>query len=233
MKSISIVMPALNEEEGITETIKSIPLSYLKKQGYAVEILVIDGGSTDKTVENAQKAGATVVKSPRGYGKQYKVGFKRARGDIIITGDSDGTYPFEEIPSYVEIFEKHSLDFITVNRFAHLQKGAMHWSNRAGNFGLTIFTNVLFGFKIKDSQSGMWLIRRSSLKKLHVASDGMPFSQELKIEAFSKVKSKEIPGFYKRRFGATKLSKIKDGLGNLGWLFKKRLIHTPSEYRLG
>lgn len=228
MKMLSVVMPALNEEEGIVQTIESIPVKELKKLGYSVEIVVVDGGSKDKTVALAKKAGARVIESPRGYGRQYKEGLKKAKGEIIVTGDSDGTYPFEHIPQYLSVFERDNLDFATVNRFAQMKEGSMKTSNKIGNWGLTIFTNLLFGFSIKDSQSGMWIIRSEKLKQLRVVSDGMPFSQEIKIEAFRRIKSKEISGTYKRRLGETKLAKFKDGFGNLGQLFKMRLFYDRS-----
>lgn len=221
-KSLTILMPALNEEEGIVETINSVPRKGLEKKGYKTEILIIDGGSTDRTVELARKAGARVVNSERGYGKQYKAGLKEARGSIIVTGDSDGTYPFEDSLKYIEYLENNNLDFITVNRFAEMDSDAMALSNKIGNFGLTFFTDLLFFLGLKDSQSGMWIIRKSILARLNVTSNGMPFSQEIKIEAFRKAKSKELGGRYKKRYGETKLLKIKDGFGNLFALFKKR-----------
>lgn len=233
MKSISIVMPALNEEEGIRDTILSIPVDPLKKSGFEVEIIVVDGRSEDNTASIAVAHGAKVVISDRGYGRQYKTGFKAAKGDIIVTGDSDGTYPFEDILEYVNILKSNDLDFITVNRFAGMDEDAMYFSNKVGNFGLTLFTNILFGFKIRDSQSGMWIIKREILPYLLVASDGMPFSQEIKIEAFKNLKSLEVPGSYKKRLGDTKLSKIKDGVGNLARLFHKRFTTTHSKHALG
>lgn|SRR3989338_1872928 len=222
MKLISVVMPALNEEQAIVKSIYSIPKKGLEESGYNVEIIVVDGGSHDKTVELAKKSGAKVISSPKGYGRQYKEGFKVVQGNFIITGDSDGTYPFEDIVEYLTYFESQSLDFISVNRFAIMESGAMHLSNRIGNIGLTLFTNILFGLNLKDSQSGMWIIKRDILKKLNITSNEMPFSQEIKIEAFKKVRSKEINGRYKRRIGETKLLKIRDGIGNLKALFKKR-----------
>lgn len=226
-------MPALNEEEGIRDTMLSIPVGKLKKLGFEVEILVVDGSSTDNTVAIARELGARVINSERGYGRQYKNGFKVAKGEIIITGDSDGTYPFEEILEYLEIFESKNLEFVTVNRFARMGGDAMYLSNKIGNFGLTLFTNILFGFHINDSQSGMWIIKKSSLPTLRVQSDGMPFSQEIKIEAFTKLRSLEISGSYKKRLGSTKLSKINDGVRNLLWLFRKKFVKTSSEYNLG
>jgi glycosyltransferase involved in cell wall biosynthesis len=80
VKKISFVIPTLNEERGICLTIQSIPQIELKKKGYTVEVLVVDGGSTDKTVALARKAGATVIEGPRGYGKQYQLGLGKAGG---------------------------------------------------------------------------------------------------------------------------------------------------------
>lgn len=219
---LTILMPALNEEKGISDTIKTIPKKEIGAMGFSIEILVVDGKSKDLTAKVAKKCGARVISSDRGYGRQYKKGLLNSKGDIIITGDSDGTYPFEDIPQYLKYFLDKNLKFATINRFAKLEAGSMHFSNKVGNILLTVFTNLLFGVKLKDSQSGMWIISKDILPKLNLTSDGMPFSQEIKIEAFRKFKSEEIPGFYKKRLGVTKLSKIKDGFGNLLHLFKKR-----------
>ncbi len=91
-KTISVVIPALNEKDGIQHTIQSIPYASLKRSGYMVEVLVVDGCSCDGTPELAKKAGATVIKETlRGYGRAYKTGFEEAQGEIIVTADADGT----------------------------------------------------------------------------------------------------------------------------------------------
>ena len=83
-------MPTLNEEDGIERTIAAIPRIELEKLGYEVQILVVDGGSKDKTVELAKKAGAEIIMEPRrGYGQAYWTGFAHAKGDIIATADAD------------------------------------------------------------------------------------------------------------------------------------------------
>ena len=220
---LTILMPALNEEEGIGKTIQAIPFQKLQKMGYEIEILVVDGKSEDKTREIAKKMGAKVIVCEKGYGCQYKVGFKKARGEIIVTADSDNSYPMSQIPELLEIFQKENLDFLTTNRFAFLGKGSMRSLNWMGNKILTFFLNLLFGLNLKDSQSGMWVIRKSALKKLNLKSDDMPFSQELKIEAFKKLKAKEVPSSYKKRLGQTKLKSFRHGLINLYQLFKKRV----------
>lgn len=221
---LTILTPALNEERAIGKTIDSIPLQKLKELGYEVEILVIDGGSGDKTKEIAKEKGARVIQSERGYGRQYKLGFSQAQGDIIITADSDGSYPMEGIPRLLAIFQKEGLDFISTNRFAFLDRGSIRLLNKVGNKVLTFFTNLLFSLNLKDSQSGMWVVRKAALEKINLKSNGMSLSQEIKIEAFSKLKAKEIDSTYRKRIGEAKLKTLRDGWNNLYSLFKKRLF---------
>lgn len=89
---------------------------------------------------------------------------------------------------------------------------------------LNVFTLLLFGIRLRDSQSGMWVFRRSILPLLSVTSDGMALSEELKIEAFRRrdLVSRELPIYYKARVGESKLNLWHDGLANLLFLFRKR-----------
>jgi len=224
---ISIVIPALNEEEGIEKTIQAIPKSELEDMGYDVQILVVDNGSTDGTGELARKAGAEVIYEPRrGYGSAYKMGFAHASGQIIATADADLTYPMAEIPNLVRILEDKAVEFITTNRLDHLNGNAMSLRNRLGNALLNLTVRLLFKINLKDSQSGMWVFKRSILDNLLLRSDGMPFSEELKLEAcyFARCRWKELPIQYKTRLGKIKLRVWRDGLGNLFYLIRKRVI---------
>jgi len=187
------------------------------------EVLVIDTNSKDRTREIAASKGAVVIDEPRrGYGRAYKTGFERANGEVIATLDADLTYPASDIPALVEMLDSKSLDFITTNRFARMEKGAMSAKHRFGNWVLSATMRLLFRAKVKDSQSGMWVFRRSILPKLALESDGMAMSEELKAEAFKKVRAAEVPIAYRPRVGEVKLSSWKDGFGNLRFLFHKR-----------
>ena len=219
---LTILMPALNEEESIVQTIKNIPLAKLKETGYDAEILIVDGGSTDKTAEIAKSLGARVIQSERGYGRQYRLGFREAKGDVIATADSDNSYPMEEIPKLLKILEKENLDFISTNRFSGLSKGSMRLLNYFGNKVLTFFANFLFGLELEDSQSGMWVFKKRALGKINLTSNGMPLSQEIKIEAFKKLRAQEVNSSYKKRVGEVKLRMFKDGWENLKHLFIKK-----------
>ena len=97
---VTVVIPTRNEEAAIVDTIRSIPKSNWCKK---IDFLIIDGNSTDKTRELAEKEGAKVYVEPRkGYGRAYKTGFAMAEGDIIVTMDADCTYPGEEVPALVK-----------------------------------------------------------------------------------------------------------------------------------
>jgi len=225
MSKISIIIPALNEEEGIEGVIRAIPKNELEKMGFDVQILVVDGNSQDRTRELASKAGAEVIIEPRrGYGRAYKTGFAKASGDIIATADADLTYPVEDIPKFVRVLQEENLDFITTNRFAYMERDAMSFRNQIGNGVLNLATRLLFRLNLRDSQSGMWVFRKDILDKLLLKSDKMSFSEELKLEAchFAKCRWREMPIQYKARVGKIKLRGWRDGFQNLLYLVKKR-----------
>ncbi len=224
-KTLTIVIPAYNEEKAIKKVLCSIPLDKLKAIGYKTDILVVDNNSKDRTGRIARANGAKVFVQPiQGYGNAYKAGFANAEGDIIATGDADCTYPFEILPEVLLMMERKNLDFINTNRLHNVHKENMHWTHIFGNHFLTRICKILWwGYPFKDSQSGMWIFKRSVWKKLHVKSSGMPFSQELKIEAFKKgFKCKEIDIEYKARVGEVKLRGLRDAIGNTVHLFVKK-----------
>ena len=217
---VSVIIPTMNEEASIGVVIDEVRKALASR---SFEILVIDTDSKDRTREIAREKGAIVVDEPRrGYGRAYKTGFEKASGEFVVTLDADMTYPAEDIPELLETLERKQLDFITTNRFARMQKGAMSAKHRLGNRVLSITTRVLFRVKLKDSQSGMWVFRKAMLKDLEVESDGMAFSEEIKVEAFRKKRAAEVPITYRVRIGEVKLSSWRDGIGNLKYLFKKR-----------
>ena len=224
-----MILPTINEEEGIGRTIDSINNNYFKKKKWNLEIIVVDGDSKDKTQEIAKSKGAKVIIEKRkGYGRAYKTGMSRATGDIIVTGDADATYPFDKIHEYIQLLIDKDLDFITTNRFAKLKHGSMSVKHYFGNFILATTLKILFLNNIRDSQSGMWIFKKKNFKKvqpLEDFNDGMPFSEEIKIEMFSNknIKCEEIPSSLSPRKGKVKLQSFSDGFKNLKFLFLKRV----------
>lgn len=221
-KKISVVIPCYNEEEGIERVLKTMP-------EFIDEVVVVDNKSTDKTSEVARGLGARVVYEGRqGYGRAYKTGLSEATGDIIITMDGDATYPRIAISYLLDILYEDDLDFISAWRVAVDWRESLDYLMRfLGNriFNLTIL--LLYQKHIHDSQSGMWVFKRDILKSVNVESDGMPFSQELKLEVFCnpEYNSREVPiqfSYYKRE-GESKLSLWGDGIRNYFHLFTNRI----------
>jgi hypothetical protein len=215
---ISVVIPCYNEEEGIQHVIRSLPKS-------VDEVVVVDNNSSDRTGEVAAALGARVVFEKRkGYGAAYKAGLPAATGDITVTMDGDGTYPADQIEEIVDYLADNNLDFVSASRFPLENPEAMTFANKVGNLILTASMLLLYRRNIKDSQSGMWVYRTKIYPLLKLTSDGMPLSEEIKIEA---IRSKEIRFGehhikYRRRIGDVKLEKWRDGFRNLLFLLKKR-----------
>ena len=219
----------MNEEEGIGLTLDSIKRDFFKEKNWGLEIVIVDGDSKDKTREIAEEKGAKVILEKRkGYGRAYKTGMTQITGDIIVTGDADATYPFDKIHEYIQQLIDENLDFITTDRFAKLHHGSMSVKHYFGNFILATTLRILFLINLRDSQSGMWIFKKEVLDKIQPLKDfnnGMPFSEEIKIEMFTnkQIKSKEIPSLLRAREGDVKIESFSDGWKNLKFLFKKRI----------
>lgn len=230
---ISIVIPALNEEGIVGKTVKSIPLTELKEKGLEAEIVVVDNASTDNTAQEATDAGARVVREEkRGYGNAYLRGFKEAKGDIIVMGDADGTYPLNTTYEFVQPLLTGDYDMVMGSRLkGDIQKGAMPALHRyVGNPFLTWLLNALFKAGVSDAHCGMRAIRREALDKLKLQSSGMEFASEMIIEAArEKLKIAEIPITYYPREGDSKLSSFADGWRHLRFM----MLYRPTPFLLG
>lgn len=224
-KSVSVVIPCYNEEEGIRFVLEHMP-------AYVDEVIIVDNNCTDRTAAVAAALGARVVAEPRkGYGYAYQCGFPHAQGDIIATIDGDGTYPAVEIARLIAYLDTNGVDFVSANRFPLDQPEAMHRRNQIGNHILTHTARLLYRIRIADSQSGMWVFRRRCLEMIHLAEGGMAFSEEIKLEVIAApgIHFAETHIAYAPRIGMTKLFTFRDGVGNLAYLFRRRLHprHMP------
>lgn len=220
-KTVSVVIPCFNEEEGIARVIDALPTSI-------DEVVVVDNNSTDRTAEVAEGRGARIVFEKRkGYGAAYKAGLPAVTGDITVTMDGDGTYPMEQIEECIDYMLDNGLDFVSASRFPLKNPSAMNFSNKVGNNLLTFASLLLFMKGIRDSQSGMWIYKSSVYPLLDPKSDGMPFSEEIKIAAIRHpdVEFDECHIDYHPRIGEVKLDKWRDGFRNLVYLVKLRF--TP------
>jgi glycosyltransferase involved in cell wall biosynthesis len=218
--SITVIIPCLNEEEGIGRILRAMP-------DFVDEVIVVDNNSTDHTFEVARSLGAKVIREDvRGYGRSYKRGFTQATGDLIITLDGDHSYPVDALSYLIEAFRHLDVDFLNASRFPVRDGSAMSFRNKLGNLVLSLAMSVLYLRWVRDSQSGMWVFRHSILKEMKLESDGMAFSEEIKIEALRhpRIRFGEISILYSSRTGESKLNPWRDGLHNLAFMAKKRFF---------
>lgn len=217
--SITVVIPCLNEEQGIEQVLRRMP-------PFVDEVVVVDNASTDRTADVARSLGATVIREDvRGYGRSYKRGFANAKGDIIITLDGDHSYPPDAISYLLEAFLHLEVDFLNASRFPVRDRRAMSLKHKFGNLVLSFAMSLLYFRWVRDSQSGMWVFRRSILDGMDLISDSMAFSEEIKVEVLknTRIRFAEIPVQYSSRLGEIKLNPWRDGFFNLWFLVKKRL----------
>ncbi len=217
-RKITVIIPCLNEEQGIERVLVRMP-------EFVDEVIVVDNGSTDRTSEVAASFGAKVIREEvRGYGRAYKKGFQQAAGDIIVTLDGDHSYPPDAISYLLEAFLHLGADFLNASRFPVRDRHAMSLKHKLGNIVLSLAMSLLYFHRVRDSQSGMWVFRREILEDFELLSDGMAFSEEIKIEALRhpRVRFEEIAIQYSSRLGEIKLSPWRDGFHNLLFLIKKR-----------
>ena len=215
---ITVIIPCLNEEQGIGEILRRMP-------DYVDEVIVVDNGSTDRTATVATSLGAIVIREGvRGYGRAYKKGFAHATGDLIVTLDGDHSYPVDAISYLLEAFLHFGVDFLNASRFPVRDRQAMSLKHKLGNLVLSLAMSLLYFHWVRDSQSGMWVFRRNILPLMKLESDSMSFSEEIKIEALKnpKIRFGEISIQYSSRLGEIKLNPWRDGLYNLLFLIKKR-----------
>jgi hypothetical protein len=215
---ITVVIPCLNEEEGIPLVLQQIP-------SFVDEVIVVDNGSTDRTAEIAASFGAKVIQEMiPGYGRAYKTGLANARGDIVITLDGDHSYPVDAISYLIEALLHSGVRFVSASRFPMQNPEAMSLKHKFGNVVLSLCMSMLYFRWVRDSQSGMWIFYRDILDKVSLRSNLMAFSEEIKIEAIRNraIGFREIPINFSNRKGEIKLQPWRDGFRNLFFLFQKR-----------
>jgi glycosyltransferase involved in cell wall biosynthesis len=223
---ISVVIPCLNEEEAVGRVVDQA-LEGIRRSGRTGEVVVVDNASTDGSAEVAAAHGARVVgEQRRGYGSAYLAGLAEARGEYIVMGDADETYPLQELGPFVDKLEAGD-DLVIGSRFEGTIHGdAMPFLNRfVGNPILTGMLNLFFGVKVSDAHCGMRAIRRDALPKLELHSTGMEFASEMVFKAYRRgLIVSEIPIDYYPRVGESKLNRFGDAWRHVRFM----LLYSPS-----
>jgi len=226
LKGISIILPALNEEETIGRVIDEIPREAMESNGYRVEIVVVDNNSTDRTREIAQEKRAKVIVEPvKGKGRAVRTAFELVDGVFIFVLDADYTYPATYIPQMLEMLQEE-YDVVLGSRLkGQRERGAMSRFRLVGNHLLSFIASMLYGTRISDLCTGYWGFCRVAIEGLKLDATGF----ELEANMFAEIAKKgyriaEVPILYRRRPSSSKLSSLKAGFLIGQTLVKKRFM---------
>ena len=217
MKTISIVIPTLNEAEAIEEVIADIPERELTGEGYEVEILIVDGGSTDGTLDKVRSLDVDFVMEDDGKAKAVRKGMDTAEGDYFFLIDGDSSYPADRIVDMVKLIED-GYSMVLGSRFTgNIEDGAMSFRNKIGNRILTWLGNRLYGTDVSDLCTGLRGIKIDEIDE-KIPGEGFEVEAGIHIVMSDKIIG-ELPIEYRKRKGKSKLH-IWDGI-KIGWRLLK------------
>jgi glycosyltransferase involved in cell wall biosynthesis len=228
---LSVVIPALNEEDGIADIVERVEAVQpsLREVGVdSLEIIVVDDGSTDRTAEIAGHFPLVRVvrhSKNRGYGAAIKTGFLNARGQLLAFLDADGTYPPESFAPLCRATLEHDADVAVGSRRSGAESH-MPAMRRLGNFIWANLVSLIGNHRVMDPASGMRVIRREALPQLLPLPDGLNFTPVMSTRAVhEELNVVEVPIAYSERLGRSKLSIVHDGTR-----FLKTIVWTSLEY---
>lgn len=220
-KTITLCLPCRNESSHLRQVIDRVPAC-------VDEIIVISNKSTDNTLDVARAIGGRVIALEDnrtikgiGYGFAHMTGVSSAKSDIIVGADGDATYPIENINNIVTYLLTHGLDFISCNRYPLTGETKIPFKLRLGVGILNIEIRLLYGFKIKDALSGMWVFRKEIKEDLNLTMGEWNLSPQIKINAATNpnIRFAEYSIAQHERLGETKQNYFKTGFAHAWWIF--------------
>jgi glycosyltransferase involved in cell wall biosynthesis len=231
MTTLSVVIPALNEEDGIQEIMDRVLSTRQALQVAGIdelELIVVDDGSTDATPQIVTATeGATLIVHPvnRGYGAALKTGYAAGRGELIGFLDADGTYPPEYFPELVKVGLAEDADIVIGSRMAGADS-EMPKVRRLGNIIFANLVSLISAQRITDSASGMRVFKKSILPRIYPLPDGLNLTPVMSTRALHEdLKMVEVPIPYSERVGRSKLSVVHDGMR-----FAQSIVWTALSY---
>ena len=196
---ISVVIPALNEEEPIGEVVREVIAT-----GTAREVVVVDNGSADQTAERARNAGARVVSAPRGYGRACAAGVAAVSDecDLLVFLDGDGSDVPRFIPSLVEPIMSGTHDFVIGSRTrGKREPGSMNAQQIFAGHLAGFLIRILYAVRYTD-MSPFRAIRRDSLQTLVMREETYGWNLEMQMKAArAGLRILEVPVDHRRRKG--------------------------------
>lgn len=229
-KTVSLVMPCRNEAEFLECLIDEVP-------DFFDEIICVSNKSTDDTVEVGLRLEERVPRfkllqddrtaNGIGYGYAHMTGISAAESEIIVCADSDGTYPIEDVPQLWRAMQAKGIKFASCTRYPDK---SIPFKLQLGVKILNIEIAVLYGLKIHDSLSGMWVFTKSIVDSLDLTEGDWNLSPQIKLNAYKALGAhfKELKITQKVRNGETKQNYFETGIKHLLWIAKNRFVKSSS-----
>ena len=176
---VAVVIPAYNEAGAVGGIVKRVR-GALAATPYAFDVVVVDDGSVDDTAREAEHEGARVIRLGEncGYGAALKAGINATQSDYVVITDADGTYPPEQIPALVALMER--ADMVVGSRL--MSDVSIAWIRRPAKLVLNGLASYLSGRRIPDLNSGLRVMRRSTLMKfIHLLPSGFSFTTTITL----------------------------------------------------
>src|SRR3972149_2147577 len=211
---LSVVVPAYNEEHTIGDIIDRLEAT-LQKTSFTYDVIVVDDCSRDRSAEISLSKHATVysLKQHMGKGFALRAGFRKAKGEIIVTIDSDGSNRPEELPLLLKPILQGKADLVIGSRFSGNAPTSGKRFNAAGVRIFNLMIRILTGATVSDSQSGYRAMKSEVLENLSLKSGGYEIESEMLVKiARKKFDVREVPvSFEQRTYGKSTLDPIVDG----------------------
>jgi len=211
---LSVVIPIFNEEPTISDVIGRLKAT-MQKIGFKHEIIVVDDCSEDRSLEISKSQSVKVYSLKKHMGKGYalRVGFAKAKGEIIATIDSDGSHRPEELPLLLTPILQDQADFVIGSRFLHEKPASAKKLNAIGVRLFNVLIKIFTRTKVSDSQSGYRAMKSEILKNLRLRSSEYEIESEMLVKTAQRgFRVKEVPiSFEQRTYGTSRLDPVVDG----------------------
>jgi len=231
MQKLSIIIPVYNEESTIKQVIEKV--KNVKLKDFSKEIIIVEDCSTDRTKEVLNNLKDYSLKIffhniNKGKGAAIRTGLKHSTGEIILIQDADLEYNPEEYPKLLKPFEDKKVKVVYGSRIEVIRKNLnkMYKLHYFGNLILTSLTNILYGTKISDMETGYKVFRKEVVENMNLKSRRFDFEPEITAKLLKKGhKIYEVPiGFHGRKFAEGKKITWKDGIKAAYYLIKFRFM---------
>ena len=235
---VSVCLPCRNEANHLEQVIKKIPK-------FVDEIIVISNNSSDDTYEVAKKIGLIAYEDNRtikgiGYGFAHMTGINNATGDIIVGIDGDATYPIESLATVIDFMIENEQDFVSCNRYPLMDNTKIPFKLKMGVALLNTEIRVLYGLKINDILSGMWVFKKKVVKDLNLTMGEWNLSPQIKLNAaiHPAINFTEYNIRQHKREGESKQKYLKTGMSHAVWILKNWAVvkrvpgHKAIKFRL-